>query len=118
MATPERSNYSTRTRCKRAGHLTSVATRITHSMTTRRKECLLRSKEALRSSIRHQHASFNASGTIAADRNTATVAARWGANGCGANYPMALDEPSHRLFIGCRRPASLATFDAGTGRVH
>jgi hypothetical protein len=57
-----------------------------------------------------------ASEVVAADRNTATIAARWGASGCGANYPMALDEPSHRLFIGCRRPASLATFDTAAGK--
>ena len=34
----------------------------------------------------------------------------------GANFPMALDETNHRLFIGCRRPAKLLVLDMETGR--
>ena len=58
-----------------------------------------------------------ASVVIAADRKTAAVSARWMTGACQANYPMALDEPSHRLFVGCRRPASLALFDSAAGKV-
>jgi hypothetical protein len=32
------------------------------------------------------------------------------------NYPMALDEAGHRLFIGCRSPASVLIFDTRSGR--
>ena len=58
-----------------------------------------------------------ASVVIVADRKTAAVSARWMTGACQANYPMALDEPSHRLFVGCRRPASLALFDAAAGKL-
>jgi hypothetical protein len=52
---------------------------------------------------------------IAADRSAMAVAGRWAAQGCGGNYPMALDEPGSRLFIGCRRPARLAMIDTQSG---
>lgn len=58
----------------------------------------------------------DASAVIAADRSTAAVADRWVTGACQANYPMALDEAAHRLFVGCRRPASLALFDTTTGK--
>lgn len=34
----------------------------------------------------------------------------------GGNFPMALDEPNHRLFIGCRSPARLLVLDTKTFR--
>ena len=58
-----------------------------------------------------------ASVLIAADRNAATAVARWMTGACQGNYPMALDEPAHRLFVGCRRPASLALFDSEAGKL-
>ncbi len=36
--------------------------------------------------------------------------------GFAANYPMALDETAHRLFVGCRRPSAVLVFDDRTGR--
>src|SRR6266850_7948042 len=57
-----------------------------------------------------------ASEVIAADRSTIAVAARWRTGACQGNYLMALDEGTHRLLIGCRRPASLALFDTAAGR--
>ena len=51
---------------------------------------------------------------VASDRQTMSAQFRWSA--CGANYPMALDEAAHRLFIGCRRPASVAIVDTETGK--
>ncbi len=32
------------------------------------------------------------------------------------NFPMALDEPTHRLFVGCRHPARLVVFDTTNGK--
>ena len=52
---------------------------------------------------------------IAGDRTSMTVTARWATQGCGGNYPMALDERTSRLFIGCRRPARLAMVDTTSG---
>src|SRR5258708_28790193 len=36
--------------------------------------------------------------------------------GAKANFPMALDEANHRLFIGCRRPAKALVYDTTTGK--
>ena len=52
---------------------------------------------------------------IAADRKTMTVTAEWPMQDCGGNYPMALDENTSRLFVGCRRPAKLAMVDTRSG---
>jgi hypothetical protein len=52
---------------------------------------------------------------IAGDRRGMAVTARWPSS-CGANYPMALDEAGRRLFVGCRRPASLVIVDTDSGR--
>lgn len=52
---------------------------------------------------------------VAGDRRSMTVTAQWATQGCGGNYPMALDETASRLFVGCRRPARLAMVDAGSG---
>jgi len=53
---------------------------------------------------------------VAGDRANMTVAARW-SPGCGGNYPMALDESTSRIFVGCRRPAQLAAIDTRSGKV-
>jgi DNA-binding beta-propeller fold protein YncE len=52
---------------------------------------------------------------IAGDRASMAVTDRWTTQGCGGNYPMALDESSSRLFIGCRRPTRLAMIDTESG---
>jgi len=36
--------------------------------------------------------------------------------GAKANFPMALDEAKHRLFIGCRRPAKVLVYDTTSGK--
>ena len=54
---------------------------------------------------------------VVAQRESATVLTRWPTAACGANYPMALDEATRRLLVGCRRPASIALFDTGTGKL-
>ena len=50
------------------------------------------------------------------DRRSMKVVAAWPVIGARANFPMALDEPRHRLFIGCRRPAKALVYDTTTGR--
>jgi DNA-binding beta-propeller fold protein YncE len=60
------------------------------------------------------------------DRATATPLAAWDLSTGfpefftttrpSANFPMALDEADHRLFIGCRKPACLVVFDTLAGK--
>jgi DNA-binding beta-propeller fold protein YncE len=50
------------------------------------------------------------------DRGPMKIVATWPVSGAKANYPMALDEANHRLFIGCRRPAKVLVFDTTTGK--
>jgi len=49
------------------------------------------------------------------DRERQAVTAKWPVTTAGANYPMALDEANHRLFIGCPRPAKLLVYDTTAG---
>ena len=44
------------------------------------------------------------------------VIATWPLVGANANYPMALDEANHRMFVGCRRPARVLVYDTTTGK--
>jgi hypothetical protein len=50
------------------------------------------------------------------DRQTQSVTAAWPMTEFQANFPMALDEENHRLFIGCRKPARLVIFDTTTAK--
>ncbi len=50
------------------------------------------------------------------DRGPMKIVTTWPVAGAKANYPMALDEANHRLFIGCRRPAKVLIFDTTTGK--
>jgi DNA-binding beta-propeller fold protein YncE len=50
------------------------------------------------------------------DRETETVIEKFPLKEAVANFPMALDEADHRLFIGCRRPAKLLVLDTETGK--
>ncbi len=50
------------------------------------------------------------------DRQKRSVVATWSIGFAAANFPMALDEPHHRLLIGCRVPARLLVFDTETGK--
>ena len=52
---------------------------------------------------------------VVGDRASMTVTASWATQGCGGSYPMALDERTSRLFVGCRRPAKLAVIDTRAG---
>jgi DNA-binding beta-propeller fold protein YncE len=45
-----------------------------------------------------------------------TVLARWPVTSAENNFPMALDEAHHRLFVGCWTPPRLLVFDTETGK--
>ena len=51
-----------------------------------------------------------------ADLAKNTVLAHWPVTNCTDSFPMTLDEAHHRLFIGCREPASVQAFDTTTGK--
>jgi DNA-binding beta-propeller fold protein YncE len=50
------------------------------------------------------------------DRDQQKVIARWPLQNAGANFPMALDQKDHRLYVVCRKPASLLVFDTDSGK--
>ncbi len=50
------------------------------------------------------------------DRASLNVVATWPLSTAKSNFPMALDEPNHRLFVGCRRPAKVLVFDTTSGK--
>jgi DNA-binding beta-propeller fold protein YncE len=50
------------------------------------------------------------------DRTARSVVATWQVRDASANFPMALDEQDHRLFVACRKPATLLVFDTETGK--
>ncbi len=51
------------------------------------------------------------------DREKRIVVAKWPLTDAQANFPMALDETNHRLFIGSRSPPKLIVFDTESGKV-
>ena len=50
------------------------------------------------------------------DRDKRFVLAIWPMDKFQANFPMALDEPNHRLFVACRKPPRLVILDTETGK--
>lgn len=59
----------------------------------------------------------NAGHIAVVNRETMKVAATWPVTEARANFPMALDEAGHRLFIGCRQPAKVLIVDTSSGKV-
>jgi DNA-binding beta-propeller fold protein YncE len=51
------------------------------------------------------------------DRDKSEVVATWKTDLAFGNFPMALDEANHRLFIGCRMPSKLVVFNTDSGDV-
>ena len=51
------------------------------------------------------------------DREKHTILATWKTDMAFANFPMALDESEHRLFVVTRMPARLLVFDTNTGNI-
>jgi len=54
---------------------------------------------------------------VVVDREKHTIIATWKTGMAFANYPMALDESNHRLFVVTRLPARLLVFDTSTGAI-
>ncbi len=50
------------------------------------------------------------------DRENRFVLASWPMEKFQANFPMALDEANHRLFVGCRKPPRLVILDTEVGK--
>src|SRR5437870_6259562 len=51
------------------------------------------------------------------DRDKGEVIATWKTDLAFGNFPMALDETNHRLFVGCRLPAKLVVLNTDSGDV-
>jgi hypothetical protein len=50
------------------------------------------------------------------NRDRRVVETTWPMADIKANFPMALDETGHRLFVGCRNPSRLVAFDTESGK--
>jgi len=53
---------------------------------------------------------------VVIDRQLRSVVETWPLKDFRANFPMALDEGDHRVFVGCRNPARLVVLDAKDGK--
>jgi hypothetical protein len=53
---------------------------------------------------------------VVVDREKRATIAAWPTADFMANFPMALDETHHRLFVGFRKPARIVVFDTESGR--
>ena len=51
------------------------------------------------------------------DRDKGAVVAEWKTDLAFANFPMALDQANHRLFVGCRLPSKLIVLNTDSGDV-
>ncbi len=57
-----------------------------------------------------------AKGIAVVDRIKRAVVETWTVEGARGNFPMALDESSHRLFVGCRQPPKIIVYDTESGK--
>ena len=57
----------------------------------------------------------NARHVAVIDRDKGQIVARWKTDLAFANFPMALDEANHRLFVGCRLPAKMVVLNTDSG---
>jgi len=53
---------------------------------------------------------------IVADKKNLKVTSNWTLTSAKENFPMALDEGNHRLFVGFRDPAKVIVYDTDSGR--
>jgi DNA-binding beta-propeller fold protein YncE len=53
---------------------------------------------------------------VVVDRRTGKTTATWDVAPATRNFPMALDEPNHRLVVATRQPPTLQVYDTATGR--
>jgi hypothetical protein len=54
---------------------------------------------------------------VVIDRKQSKIVATWPLEQAEANFPMALDEQGHRLYIGCRKPAAVLVYDTNSGKL-
>src|SRR5882724_2014418 len=59
----------------------------------------------------------NAHSVAVVNRGQKSVVAKWPLESARANFPMALDEANHRLFVGCRSPAQMLVLDTTNGKI-
>ncbi len=59
----------------------------------------------------------NARHVAVIDRDKGEVTNTWKTDLAFGNFPMALDEANHRLFVGCRLPSQLVVLDTESGKV-
>jgi len=59
----------------------------------------------------------NSRHVAAIDRDKGEVIATWKTDAAFGNFPMALDEANHRLFVGCRIPSKLVVLNTESGEV-
>jgi DNA-binding beta-propeller fold protein YncE len=59
----------------------------------------------------------NARNVAVIDREKSEVIAKWKTDLAFGNFPMALDETNHRLFIGCRLPSKLLVLNTDSGDI-
>jgi DNA-binding beta-propeller fold protein YncE len=59
----------------------------------------------------------NARHVAVIDRDKGEVVNTWKTDLAFGNFPMALDEANHRLFVGCRFPSKLVVLDTESGKV-
>jgi DNA-binding beta-propeller fold protein YncE len=59
----------------------------------------------------------NARHVAVIDRDKGEVINTWKTDLAFGNFPMALDEANHRLFVGCRLPSKLVVLDTESGKV-
>ena len=53
---------------------------------------------------------------VVVERRSGQITATWDMKGASQNFPMSLDEKSHRLLVATRRPPSLLAWDTATGK--
>ncbi len=53
---------------------------------------------------------------VVVDKQAGKLATTWSIEKAQANFPMALDEDHHRLFIGCRQPPEVLVYDTESGK--
>ena len=71
----------------------------------------------LESSRPRMYANAKNDGVIAIDTEQDKIIGRFPVAPAGVNAAVAIDEPNHRLFIGCRKNPSLVVMDSDTGKI-
>jgi DNA-binding beta-propeller fold protein YncE len=71
----------------------------------------------LESSRPRLYANAKNDGVIAIDTEADKIIGRFSVAPAGVNASVAIDEPNHRLFIGCRKNPALVIMDSDTGKI-